>query len=152
MELKYTLCQASICQKVITIFRERKLRSIQRRCCCLSSCDPVFDRMKNDIISIFRHEGLSITIEKDLIETLLDVTFNLSRGKHFPLRKVNNRSLYTNAKSNYPYTVIKKVPKMTNKILSDLSCNQEEFNKAKPLKQEILLESNYKASLEFKSL
>ena len=86
--------------------------------------------MKNDIISIFRHEGLSIAIEKDLIETDFWIETdldNVSRGKHFPLRKVNNRPLYINAKSNYPYTVIKKLPIMTNERLSDLSCNQEEF-------------------------
>ena len=38
---------------------------------------------------------------------------------------------------------------MINKRLSELSCNQEEFNKAKPLYEEALSESNYKASLKF---
>ena len=38
---------------------------------------------------------------------------------------------------------------MINKRLSELSCNQEEFNKAKPLYKEALLESNYKASIKF---
>ena len=38
---------------------------------------------------------------------------------------------------------------MINKRLSELSCNQEEFNKAEPLYGEVLLESNYKASLKF---
>ena len=38
---------------------------------------------------------------------------------------------------------------MVNKSLSELSCNKEEFNKAKPLYEEALLKSNYKASLKF---
>ena len=38
---------------------------------------------------------------------------------------------------------------MINKRLSELSCNQEEFNKVKPLYQGALSERNYKASLKF---
>ena len=73
-------------------------------------------------------------METNLIETdFLDVTFNLLTGKYFPFRKVNNKPLYTNAKSNHPHTTIKELHKMINKRLPKLSCNQEEFNKAKPL-------------------
>ena len=64
-----------------------------------SSIGLVLDRIKKDIISIFKNEGLSITIEANLIKTdLLDVTFNLLTGKHFPFRKVINKPLYINAK------------------------------------------------------
>ena len=46
-----------------------------------SSIGLVLDRIKKDIISIFKNEGLSITIETNLIETdFLDVTFNLLTG------------------------------------------------------------------------
>ena len=38
---------------------------------------------------------------------------------------------------------------MINERLSELSCSQEEFNKAKPLYEEALSESNYEASLQF---
>ena len=41
---------------------------------------------------------------------------------------------------------------MINKRLSDLSCNQEKFNKAKPLYEKALLETNYQVSLQFESL
>ena len=108
-----------------------------------SSIGLVLDRIKKDIISIFKNEGLSITIEANLIKTdLLDVTFNLLTGKHFPFRKVINKPLYINAKWNHPLTIIKELPKMINKRLSELSCNQEEFNKAKALQEEALSESN----------
>ena len=66
-----------------------------------------------------------------------------------PFRKVNNKPLYINAKSNHSHTVIKKLPKIINKRLSELSWNQGEFNNAKPLYEEGLPESNYKASLKF---
>ena len=38
---------------------------------------------------------------------------------------------------------------MINRRLSELSCSLEEFNKAKPLCNKVLSESNYKASLQF---
>ena len=38
---------------------------------------------------------------------------------------------------------------MINKRLSELSCNQEKFDKAKPLYEEALSESIYKVSLKF---
>ena len=57
--------------------------------------------------------------------------------------------MYINAKSNHSDTTIKELPKMINKRLSELSCNQEEFDKAKPSYEEALSESNYKASLKF---
>ena len=80
-----------------------------------NSIGPVLDRIKKDIISIFKNEGLSITIETNLIETdLLDVTFNLLTGKYFPFRKVNNKPLYINAKSNHPLTIKQELPKMIN--------------------------------------
>ena len=53
--------------------------------------------------------------------------------KDFLFRKVNSKSLYINAKSNQPYK----------------SYSLEEFNKAKPLCNKVLSESNYKASLQF---
>ena len=110
----------------------------------------MLDKVRKDIISIFKNEGLSITIETNLIETdFLDVTINLLTGKYFPFRKVNNKPLYINAKSNHPLTIINEIPKLINKRLLDLSWNQEEFNKVKPLYEEALSESNYKASLEF---
>ena len=103
---------------------------------------PVLDRMRKNIISLFKEEGLSITIEINLVETdFLDVTFNLGTGKYFPFRKPNNNPIYIHAKSNHSSTLIKYLPKMINKRLSDLSCNEEEFNKAKSLYENALKDS-----------
>ena len=43
---------------------------------------PKLDRIRKDIIALFKEEGLSITIKTNLIETdFLDVTFNLATKK-----------------------------------------------------------------------
>ena len=81
---------------------------------------PKLDRIRKDIIALFKEEGLSITIETNLIETdFLDVTFNLATKKYFPFRKANNTPLYINAFSNHPPTTIKQLPKMISKRISD---------------------------------
>ena len=117
-----------------------------------NSCSgPVLDRTRKNIISLFKNEGLNITIDTNLIETdFLDVTFNLVTGKFFPYRKPNNKPLYINAKSNHPPTIIKELPNMINKHLSDLSCNKEEFKKAKPLYENALKASGYKLEMKYK--
>ena len=92
-----------------------------------STSGPVLDKMRKNIITLFKNEGLGITIDTNLIETdFLDVTFNLTTGKFFPYRKPNNIPLYINVKSNHPPSIIKDLPKMINKRLSDLSCNKED--------------------------
>ena len=82
---------------------------------------PKLDRIREDIIALFKEEALSITIETNLIETdFLDVTFNLATKKYFPFLKANNTPLYINAFSNHP---------PINKKISDFFCNKEEFDK-----------------------
>ena len=45
---------------------------------------PKLHRIRKDIITLFKEERLSITIETNLVETdYLDVTFNLATKKHF---------------------------------------------------------------------
>ena len=76
----------------------------------------------------------------------LDVTFTLLTEKYLPFRKVNNKPLCINVRSIHPYTIINELPKMINKRLSELPCNQEEFNKGKLLYEKALSESNDEAS------
>ena len=65
-----------------------------------STSGPILDKMRENIIAVFKEEGLTITIDTNLIETdFLDVTFNLATGKFFPFRKPNNVPLYINVKS-----------------------------------------------------
>ena len=115
-----------------------------------STSGPILGKMRKNIIVLFKEEGLTITIDTNLIETdFLDVTFNLATGKFFPFRKPNNVPLYINAKSNHPSTIIEDLPKMINKRLSELSCNKDEFDKAKLLYGKSLQESGYKTSMSY---
>ena len=124
----YVLDQLSslIGRKNVGLYRDDGLAAIN------SSSGPVLDKMRKNIIALFKNEGLSITIETNLFETdFLDVTFNLATGKFFPFRKPNNQSFYINAKSNHPPNIPRDLPSMINKRLSDLSCNKEDYETMK---------------------
>ena len=109
-----------------------------------STSSPILDKMRKNIIVLFKEEGLTVTIDANLIGTgFLDVTFNLETGKFFPFKKPNNVPLYINIKSNHPWTIIKELPKMINKRLFELSCNKDEFDKVKLLYEKLLQESGY---------
>lgn len=90
------------------------------------------DRLRKDIISLFKDEGLSIAIDTNLTETdFLDVFFDLNTGKYFPFNKANNTTLHIHSKSNQPPSMIKPLPSMTNKRVSNLYCDETEFNEVK---------------------
>ena len=81
----------------VGLYRDDGLAAIK------STSGPVLDKMRKNIITLFKNEGLGITIDTNLIETdFLDVTFNLATGKFFPYRKPNTIPLYINVKSNHP--------------------------------------------------
>ena len=93
---------------------------------------PKLDKIIENIITLFKKEQFSIMVKTNLIETdFLDITFNLSKKKYFLFWKADDTPLYINAFSNDPHTIIKQLPKMINKRISDLSCNKEEFDKVK---------------------
>ena len=130
--------------KTVALYRDDGLAAVN------TSSGPVLDRMRKNIISLFKEEGLSITIEINLVETdFLDVTFNLDTGKYFPFTKLNNNLIYIHAKSNHPSSIIKDLPNMVNKRLSDFSYNEEEFNKAKPLYENALKDSRFNTSIKY---
>ena len=113
---------------------------------------PKMDRINKDVIALFKSEGLSITIDTNLIETdFLVVSFNLGMDKLFPYRKPSNTPLYIYSESNHPPSIIKQLPSMTNKHISNLSCNEHEFNKGKPLYESALKSSEFNYSMKFKA-
>ena len=74
---------------------------------------------------------------------------NLATGKFFPFRKPNSGPLYINAKSNHSSAIIKDLPKMINKMLSDLSCHKDEFDKANLLDEKSLQGSGCKTLMSY---
>ena len=106
--------------------------------------------IKKDLCTIFSEHGLKITIEANKkIVNFLDVTLNLSNGTYMPYTKPNNIPLYIHKKSNHPPQIIKNIPKSINKRLSEISYDQDSFDKAVPLYQKALNDSGYKHRLAF---
>ena len=111
---------------------------------------PKLDRLRKDIIKLFKYEDLNITIETNLSVTdFLDVTLDLNTGKFYPYRKPNNKPMYINSNSNHPPSIVKQLPIMVNKRISDLSFNEQEFNKAKPMYENALESSGFQFELKY---
>ena len=101
---------------------------------------------------IFKQSGLSITVECNLqITDFLDVTFDLRTDKYYPYRKDNNQLLYINKQSNHPPTIIKQIPSMVSRRISDISCNKEYFDKAAPACNNALKFSGFNENIQFMS-
>ena len=111
---------------------------------------PDQERMNKEIIQIFKNYGLRITIQAGLDQVnFLDVTLDIRSGKFWPYSKPNNLPLYINKDSNHPPSIIKQLPSMIEKRISDLSCNKEEFEKAKEGYNKALEESGYAANIMY---
>ena len=82
------------------------------------------DRIRKDIIEIFKKPGFKIEIKTNLhIVDFLDVTFNLLDGTYKPYKKPNGQLLRVNISSNHPPQVIKQLPTSKSNRLSNNSSN-----------------------------
>ena len=77
----------------------------------LRNCDgPTTDRIRKDIIRIFKQIGFKIEIKTNLKEVdFLDVTFDLRKETYRPYKKENDELFYINTSSNHPRSIIKKL-------------------------------------------
>ena len=111
---------------------------------------PQSDRARKDIIRIFKDCGLKVTVETLLKQTdFLDVTLDLPTGRYWPFRKPNDTPLYIHAKSNHPPSIIKHLPTAMCSRLSSISCNNEEFVKAKPPYENALQTSGHQSDMTY---
>ena len=62
----------------------------------------------------------------------MNVTFDLRTHKCYRYRKDSNQLLYIIKQSIHPPTIIKQIPSMVSRRISDISCNKEYFDKATP--------------------
>ena len=106
---------------------------------CKRSTDR--NRMRKNIIKIFKDTGFAIDIETNLkIVDFLDITFNLNNGTYRPYKKPNDLLSYINKSSNHPPQIINQLPKTINERFSRNSSNssKHQYEKAlrglKPLK------------------
>ena len=109
------------------------------------------ERVKKALVKIFKENGLDITVDANLkIVNFLDVTLNLVNKTFYPYCKPNNTPLYINKQSNHPHQIIKNLPEMINRRICEISCNEEEYKKAKPTYKNALEKSGFNEEMSFK--
>ena len=119
-------------------------------CIVPNSNGPKIDKIKKNITKIFKDEGLNITVEANIdIVNFLDVTLNIKTQKFSPFQKPNNTPQYINTKSNHPPNIIKELPRMIERRLSEISSDKTEFVKSKDVYQTALTESGYTEKIEY---
>ena len=111
---------------------------------------PRAEQIRKKLHEIFKNEDLSITIDPISSNAdFLDVTFELETGIFYPYRKPNDTPLYINKKSNHPIKIIKQLPSMINRRISDISCNEKEFKKALPIYKDALEKSGFEPEFNY---
>ena len=89
--------------KNIGLYRDDGLAIIKNKSARLA------DKTRKELHKIFEQFGLKITAEANLlVVNFLDVTFDLTSGKHRPYRKPNDDPLYIHKHSNHPPTQYSK--------------------------------------------
>ena len=112
---------------------------------------PTTERIRKDIVKLFKENDLSITIDMGLSEVnFLDVSFSLPRENFKPYRKPNSETLYIHTQSNHPPNIIKQLPCMIEKRISELSHSEIEFNNVKEDYEAALHKSGYTTTLGYK--
>ena len=99
--------------------------------CFQNISGPESVKIKMKKCNIFKENRLNITVECNLtIGDFLDVTFDLKFGTYYPHRKQNSTMLYIHKQWNHPPSIIKQIPSMKSKRVSDTSCDSNHFHKA----------------------
>ena len=79
----------------------------------------------------------------------LDVTFDLENDIYKPFIKPNNSPTYINVKSNHPPNILKQIPQIISKRISDNSSSEQIFNQSKPMYDKLLRNSGYKEGIKY---
>ena len=101
------------------------------------------ERIRKDMIALYRSEGLNITISAPSTSVdFLDVTLS-SDGSFRPFRKADQITTYVHKLSNHPPSITKNLPAMIENRLNGISSSEEVFNAAKPYYEAALHRSGY---------
>ena len=102
------------------------------------------DKLRKDIMKVFKEMGLALTIQSNLtMVNFLDVTFNLKDGTYKPYKKPNDIPIYININSNHPSNIIKQIPTIISKRISQIPSNEEIFKNVAPYYENALKASRY---------
>ena len=108
------------------------------------------DKMKKELIKIFKNAGLNITVDTNLkIVNYLDVTLNLDEKLYKPYKKPNDEPQYINKVSNHPPPIIRNKQTATGKRISCIPLNKNVFNEASQIYNEALKKRGFGQNIEF---
>ncbi|MCP3851699.1 MAG: hypothetical protein GY694_15895, partial [Gammaproteobacteria bacterium] len=109
------------------------------------------EQKKKAITKMFRDLGLEITIDTNMnVVNFLDATLSMKDGKFWPYSKPNSNTKYVHTKSSHPQHVLKQIPNSINTRLSEISCDEEQFDRAKGPYEKALKESGHEANLQYR--
>ena len=130
-------------RKNIGLYRDDGLAVIKNKSARLA------DKTRKEIHKIFEQFDLKITAEANLhVENFLDVTFDLTTGKHAQTyRKPNDDPLYIHKHSNHPPSILRRLPTSINKRISTLLSDKQTFQDAASTYQNALRHSNFRHKL-----
>ena len=110
------------------------------------------DKLRNYITKVFKEMRLALTIQSNLtMVNFLDVTFNLKDSTYKPYKKPNGIPTYININSNHPSNIIKQIPTIISKRISQISSNEDIFKNAAPYYENVLKASGYQQKLSYQS-
>ena len=118
--------------------------------CVSSATGRLTEKLRQDIVKIFKDNGLSTTSTANLYNVqFLDVTMDLKNEIYKPYMKPGDTPIYVHSQSNHPPSIIKNIPFSVNKRLLKISANKDLFDAAIPLYQTELRKNGYQHTLEF---
>ena len=130
----------------VGLYRDDGLAVIKTR----GRAGGLLDDIRKKVHQAFLDEELEITCEKGMTSTdFLDVRLNLETNEYRPYRKPNDHPVYIDARSNHPPNVIKQIPQMIEKRLTNLSSNERVFDEEKAIYVKALKDSGYKSTLKY---
>ena len=107
------------------------------------------EQFRKSMFKIFKDMGLQITIDANLEQVnFLDVTININ-GNFWPYQKPNSDTKYVHVDSNHPKVVLKEIPNSVNARLSNISSNENLFNKHKQHYEKALKDSGHNSTLKY---
>ena len=109
----------------IGLYRDDGLAIIKNRSARLA------DKTRKELHKVFEQFDLKITAEANLhVVNFLEVTFDLTTGKHKPYVKPNDTPLFIHKHSDHPPSILRQLPTSINKRISTLSSDKQVFDDA----------------------
>ena len=135
--------QAVVPKEDIGLYRDDGLGILR------NTSGPQGERIRKQIISIFKQNNLKIEIKLSKTADFLDVSFDLNKNVYRTYQKPNNEPSYVHKLSNHPPQILKQIPNSIAKRISDNSSSKEIFDESAEYYNRILEKSGYKEKIQY---